>query len=54
MINFHINIKINLNELKIKYRSINTINIKDFLGNILFSIEGDIFSISSRQVFPIL
>ena len=45
MIKFNINIKKNVPILKlIKYRSINKINIKDFIDNILASLEGNILS----------
>ena len=45
MIKFNINIKKNLPIVKlIKYRSINKIIIKDFIDNILSSLEGNIFS----------
>ena len=45
MIKFYINIKKNEPIVKlIKYRSINKINIKDFIDNILSSLEGNILS----------
>ena len=45
MIKFNINIKKNVPIVKlIKYRSINKINIKDFIDNILSSLEGNILS----------
>ena len=45
MIKFNINIKKNVLIVKlIKYRSINKINIKDFIDNILSSLEGNIRS----------
>ena len=45
MIKFNINIKKNVPIVKlIKYKSINKINIKDFIDNILSSLEGNILS----------
>ena len=45
MIKFNININKNVHIIKlIKYRSINKINIKDFIDNILSSLEGNILS----------
>ena len=45
IIKFNINIKKNVPIVKlIKYRSINKINIKDFIDNILSSLEGNILS----------